>query len=276
MNIRETDFVLEIGSGHSPKTRSDILCDKFIEDDIQRGGEIVTDRPIIAADAQYLPFTDKSFDYIITSHVMEHVENPELFIKELMRVGYRGHIETPSEIAEMLYGWPYHNWLISLIGGKLVIRKKVNDSQFGQLFHSLAAHDKDFARFHTKYHRILLVQYEWDGKINYEIQPPDSSPLNLNSIQEVEALLARKAEESFIDELKQTIKNALPNWLRNKIKSTVVKHKKAPKRTLREIVVCPACKGGLKWQTDEILCHECNVSYPIKNGIPYLLIQESQ
>jgi len=274
MNIRATDFVLEIGSGHSPKIYSDVLCDKFIEDDIQRGGEIVTDRPTVAADAQYLPFADKSFDYIITSHVMEHVENPELFINELMRVGYRGYIETPSEIAEMLYGWPYHNWLVNLIGGKLVISKKVNDSQFGQLFHCLAAHDRDFARFHSRYHHLLLVRYEWEGKINCEIQPPDSSPLNLNSIQEVEALLARRAEESFFDELKQGIKDALPNWLRNKIKSTVVKRKKAPKRTLREIVVCPACKGEVEWQTDEILCHKCNVSYPIKNGIPYLLIEK--
>ena len=68
-NIAADDFVLEIGSGHDPKTRSDVLCDKFIEDDIQRGGNIVTDRLIVAADGQYLPFSDKSFDYIICSHI---------------------------------------------------------------------------------------------------------------------------------------------------------------------------------------------------------------
>ena len=41
MNIRPNDFVLEIGSGHNPKARSDVLCDKFIGDDEQRGGAIV-------------------------------------------------------------------------------------------------------------------------------------------------------------------------------------------------------------------------------------------
>ena len=68
------------------------------------------------------PFADNSFDYIICSHVLEHVEKPELLIHELMRVGSRGYIETPSEIAERLYGWPYHNWIVNLIDGKLVIQ----------------------------------------------------------------------------------------------------------------------------------------------------------
>ena len=70
MNIRPTDFVLEIGSGHNPKARSDVLCDKFIDDDLQRGGGIVTDRSMIEADGQYLPFVDSSFDYVICSHVL--------------------------------------------------------------------------------------------------------------------------------------------------------------------------------------------------------------
>lgn len=34
-----------------------------------------------------LPFADKEFDRILCSHTMEHVENPELFYKELARVG---------------------------------------------------------------------------------------------------------------------------------------------------------------------------------------------
>ena len=33
MNVQVNDFVLEIGSGHNPSTRSNVLCDKFLVDD---------------------------------------------------------------------------------------------------------------------------------------------------------------------------------------------------------------------------------------------------
>jgi len=272
-HIDPTDFVLEIGSGHDPKTRSDVLCDKFIDDDIQRGGKIVTDRPIVAADGQYLPFADKSFDYIICSHVLEHAENPELLLNELMRVGYRGYIETPTEIAERLYGWPYHNWIVNLVEGKLLIQKKVCDNQFGQLFHCLATHDKDFARFHSRYHQLFLVQYEWNRKIDYEILPPDPSPLDLGSVETAESMIHQALRESLVNSLKAKIKNSLPQGIKTKIKSMIVKQKKSPKRELHKIVVCPVCKGEVEWLEKEILCRRCDISYPIRNGIPYLLIQ---
>ena len=148
MNIRADDFVLEIGSGHNPKARSDVLCDKFIEDDEQRGGKIIADRPIVEADGQFLPFSDKAFDYVICSHVLEHVEDPRQLIAELMRVANRGYIETPSEIGERIYGWHYHNWVINLIDDRLVLQKNRKRPEFGQLFHTLAAKDKHWKRFH--------------------------------------------------------------------------------------------------------------------------------
>lgn len=270
MNIRTTDFVLEIGSGHNPKVQSDMLCDRHIDDDTQRGGTIVKDRPIVEADGQYLPFRDKAFDYVICSHVLEHVEEPEKLIHELMRVAPRGYIETPSEIAERLYGWPYHNWLVNLIDGKLIIQKKISPSQFGQLFHSLTAQDRNFARFHEHYHHIFLVRYEWEEEIDYEILPPDPSPLDLESPDVVEEMLERAVEESFWEDLTSSIKNAIPDNLRVKIKSTLAKQKRTTKRNLREIVVCPLCKGKVKWYPEKIVCRKCNLQYPIIDDIPRL------
>jgi len=270
MNIKETDFVLEVGSGHNPKVRADVLCDKYIDDDTQRGGSIIADRETVEADGQYLPFRDKAFDYVICSHVLEHVEDPEKLIHELMRIAPRGYIETPSEIAERLYGWPYHNWLINLIDEKLVIQKKLSPSQFGQLFHSIAAQDRNFARFHEHYHHIFLVRYEWEEKIDYEVLPPDPSPLNLESPQVVEEILERAVEESFWENITLSLKNAIPTNLRTKIKSTLVKRRDSKKKSLQEIVVCPLCKGNVEWLTDKIVCDKCELEYPIINNIPRL------
>src|SRR5712664_1444236 len=193
MNIRGGDFVLEIGSGNHPRFASHVLCDRLIDDNTERGGGIVADRPIVEADAQALPFADQSFDYVICAQVLEHVEDPERMLRELMRVARRGYIETPSEIAERLYGWPFHRSVINLLGGKLVIRRKSFDTPFGGLFHLLAARDPEFRRFHLTHNALLLVQYEWEGRIDYEILPDTSTPLDLQSKEVLEALWGRIA-----------------------------------------------------------------------------------
>ncbi len=81
MDIKKGDRVLEIGSGGDPDWHSTILCDKFISDNSQRGEKgIFKGKPLIAADGELLPFKDKSFDYVICRHVLEHVDNPKHFL----------------------------------------------------------------------------------------------------------------------------------------------------------------------------------------------------
>jgi uncharacterized protein YbaR (Trm112 family) len=48
-------------------------------------------------------------------------------------------------------------------------------------------------------------------------------------------------------------------------------------RELLEILVCPACKGELEYrpEADELICHACRVRYPIRDGIPVMLIDEA-
>jgi Zn finger protein HypA/HybF involved in hydrogenase expression len=271
MNIKPEDFVLEIGSGHNPKPRSDVLCDKLPEDDAQRGGKIVHDRPFIAADGQYLPFADKSFDYIISCHVLEHAENPDLFLSELMRVGKAGYIETPTEIGEKLYGWEYHKWVFKSDSDKLIIKKKTNDSQFGQLFHHLYAIDPNYEKFHTAHHNLFLIQYEWYGKIDYDIVESSNDLIDLNNIDVVKSLVAKQASAG----VSGTIKGLVPSSLRQLAKGAIVKSQGRSKKTLKDIqniIVCPKCKNKVQWHEDSILCLNCNSTYPIRNGIPYLLL----
>ena len=273
MNIRADDFVLEIGSGHNPKTRSDVLCDKFIEDDEQRGGKITADRPIVEADGQFLPFADKTFDYVICSHVLEHVEDPRQLIAELMRVANRGYIETPSEIGERIYGWHYHHWVVNLLEGRLILQKNDKRPEFGQLFHTLATKDKYWKRFHITHHSLFLVQYEWEGEIDYEIRQEQDSPLDLECPETLEQFVASGRETSAQDQWVPLLKSVVPRSIVSRAKSFWAKgNRNREKKTLEEILVCPQCKGEIAWEARSLYCKTCERCYPIIDGIPRLCL----
>lgn len=269
MNIRADDFVLEIGSGHNPNVRSDVLCDKFIDDDEQRGGMIVADRPMVEADGQFLPFVDGAFDYVICLHVLEHVENPDRLLSEMMRVSSRGYIETPSEIGERIYGWHYHNWVVNLINERLVLYKNPKLAEFGQLFHALAAQDKYWRKFHIMHHDLFLVQHEWERTINYEILRKSDSPINLSCPKTIDRLLTFDSTEQIHKELWLMFKSIVPRGIVTFAKSLFARSRIGrPTKTLKDILACPKCKDDILWEPHRILCQNCEKSYPIVDGIP--------
>ncbi len=49
-------------------------------------------------------------------------------------------------------------------------------------------------------------------------------------------------------------------------------------RELLEILACPQCKGevSLNKKGDGIVCEHCSLVYPIKDGIPVMLVDEAE
>ena len=47
---------------------------------------------------------------------------------------------------------------------------------------------------------------------------------------------------------------------------------------LLSILACPACKAEVILESDWIVCtnHSCKLRYPIRNGIPVMLIEEAK
>ncbi|MCL6582851.1 MAG: Trm112 family protein [bacterium] len=48
-------------------------------------------------------------------------------------------------------------------------------------------------------------------------------------------------------------------------------------KELLEILVCPKCKGDLELTPEEdgFICRNCKLKYPIRDGIPVMLIEEA-
>ena len=117
--------VLDVGSGSFPNRRADLLCERDLVDNRHRGGlPITVDRPLLRGDALALPLRDGAVDFVIASHIAEHVDDPAAFCAELARVASAGYIETPSPLFEWLFDVEYHEWVVSGGGSSLRFRRK--------------------------------------------------------------------------------------------------------------------------------------------------------
>lgn len=47
-------------------------------------------------------------------------------------------------------------------------------------------------------------------------------------------------------------------------------------KELLDILACPACKADIKLEGDRIVCIKCKRRYPIRDGIPIMLIEEAE
>ena len=45
---------------------------------------------------------------------------------------------------------------------------------------------------------------------------------------------------------------------------------------LLDILACPACKTAVKLEADRLVCVQCGRRYPIREGIPVMLIEEAE
>ncbi len=132
--------VLDVGSGHRPNRRANVLIDNELNETEHRSGKkafVPSDKKMVIADALNMPFENKEFDFVIASHIAEHVDNPEKFCKELMRVGKRGYIETPGSFDEFFLNEPFHKWIVSKKGNCLIFKEKEHFKPFSEFIYGL-------------------------------------------------------------------------------------------------------------------------------------------
>jgi SAM-dependent methyltransferase len=175
LNIALSDKVLEVGPGGSPHPRSDIFLEmEFIDEEeaeMQRSNspQLKTDKKIVFYDGNDFPFRDKEFDYVICSHVIEHVPNVDKFISELQRVAYKGYLEFPTVYYDYLYNMPTHLNILCNKGNVLYYMTK----EEADLNRFKPVNDFFLKTLEMRYTSLLrdLKEYffqgfEWQDKIN--------------------------------------------------------------------------------------------------------------
>ena len=169
--------ILDVGCGYTAHENANVICD------VQDLSSFYKDREFIKLDNQTLPFKDKEFDFVIASHVIEHVQDVDNFIRELQRVSAKGYIELPTILEDNLVfeNKKDHIWHMEFddINNKLIISKKI---QFLEPILTVSSAKK----FSEYFRQSLVLELFWEESIEFEIIKKDI--LNLKKISRLSLL----------------------------------------------------------------------------------------
>ena len=152
--------ILDIGCGFKAHKNATVIADIKDFSDFYEG------KKFIKINEKNLPFKDKEFDFVIASHVIEHVDDFEFFIKELERVSSKGYIELPTRLGDNLVfeNENDHVWWFSFddTTNKLAASKK---NQLIEPFITVST-----AKILEKIFReSFVIELGWEEKIDYKI-----------------------------------------------------------------------------------------------------------
>ena len=152
--------ILDIGCGYRAHKNASVIAD------VQDFSDFYKQKNFIQIKEKKLPFKDKEFDFVISSHVIEHVKDFEFFISELERISSKGYIELPSRLGDNLVfeNKNDHIWwfIFDDVSNQLVASKK---NQLIDPFITVS-----MAKiFEEIFRESLVVELMWDGKIDYII-----------------------------------------------------------------------------------------------------------
>ena len=151
---------MDIGCGYTAHNKATVICD------VQDLSNFYKDKEFVKIEAGALPFKDKEFDFVIASHVIEHVKDVNFFIQELQRIASKGYIELPTILEDNLVfeNKKDHLWHMEFDDDKnqLIISKKV---QFLEPVLTVSS-SKKFLKY---FRQSLVLELFWENSIEYKI-----------------------------------------------------------------------------------------------------------
>lgn len=200
-SIGPSDRVLEVGPGSLPHKRSNVFLERRIDDpelaSAQRGHQpsAADESRMVYYDGGRFPFSDGEFDYVICSHVIEHVAPEELdpFIGELRRVAPRGYLEFPSVFYELICYPDVHLWMMNLRAGRMLFldKRRFRSSFIHQAFREMFYGPDDYVyQTFLRYREFYFCGFEWQGEIDYAIVNSFDELINADDYERVRAYFA--------------------------------------------------------------------------------------
>ena len=152
--------ILDIGCGYTAHKSATTICD------VKDLSSFYKNIKFILLKDNILPFKDKEFDFVIASHVIEHVSDVSVFIKELERVASNGYIELPTKLEDNLVfeNKKNHLWHMEFDDdeNRLIISKKI---QFLEPILSVSS-AKKFLKY---FRQSLVLELFWKNTIEFSM-----------------------------------------------------------------------------------------------------------
>ncbi len=152
--------ILDIGCGFRAHKKASVIAD------VQDFSNYYKDKKFVQIKEKKLPFKNKEFDFVIASHVIEHVEDFQFFINELERVSSKGYIELPTRLGDnLVFENKYdHLWWFCYddLSNRLIASKK---NQLIDPFITVSMAKE----LEVIYRESLVIELLWEDKIDYVI-----------------------------------------------------------------------------------------------------------
>ena len=152
--------VLDIGCGFRANENATVIAD------IKDFSEYYKNKKFIKIESKKLPFNDKEFDFVIASHVIEHIDDFEFFVKELERISSKGYIELPTRLGDNLVfeNKNDHIWWFTYDD----INNQILASKRNQLIDPFMTVSTGKI-FEEMFRESLVLEIVWENKIEYKI-----------------------------------------------------------------------------------------------------------
>ena len=175
--------ILDIGCGFNPNQYATTICDVL---DLK---EKYSDKKFVKLDNENLPFADNEFDFVIASHVLEHVKDPTNFLNEISRVANQGYIEVPTKLEDNLVfeNKKAHLWHLTFDD----VNHVINISKKVQFFEPILA-VSSIKKLNNYFRDSLLLELHWENTIEFKLNQNSQKYENISILSLFKKYFSKK------------------------------------------------------------------------------------